>query len=202
MVDNERINQVLDNSKNSLSIIGIEDDLAKDVLSYRLLIERLGEKNNNNWWNSQVLTSFGRDSLREITPRSWVKSRIILAQKTGKKVEREILSQVEEYVSLFHLQTKIENRIENSIEKISENDPFSSLEDLDIELSSDNWSNTLVDRDMDIHVGPDDFVKIGEIEMPDLENEEDLKEYVKDLVYAYGQSTKNDLIVPYFEVEE
>lgn len=43
------VGDVLTTVQNELESVGVRDALAREVLSYRLLIERVGESGNNEW---------------------------------------------------------------------------------------------------------------------------------------------------------
>lgn len=81
------LEKALSSTQERLEKAGVSDALAHEVLSYRLLIERLGETDNNSWWDSIVLTDTGRDRLGEVIPQTAVKSMIDLAQRIGRKAE-------------------------------------------------------------------------------------------------------------------
>lgn len=93
-------------TQERLEEAGVSDALVREVLSYRLLIERLGETDNNSWWDSIVLTDTGRDRLGEVTPQTAVKSTIDLAQRIGRKAEQDRLDS--NSISLFYLGPTVE----------------------------------------------------------------------------------------------
>jgi hypothetical protein len=180
--------------EEGLSKIKNEEPIIAEVVSYRLIIERLGEQDNNEWWESRILSEFGSDSMSEVTPRTASKRRVTLAHKVGKKVEEERLP--EDAVSLFSLTPNTEARIENAVEETGVGE-LESLEKVDSEISETGWSSNLVPESSPEEVSLDS-VELGEISPDSFESDTEIRSAVKSLVGGYGASTKNSLCVPYF----
>ena len=68
----------------ALPSMGMDDPLLTQIISARLLIERVGERDANYWWDSQVLSDFGQGTLDETVPRTATRSQIELAMKLGR----------------------------------------------------------------------------------------------------------------------
>jgi hypothetical protein len=56
--------------EETLPSLGIEDSQLISIISARLLIERVGERDANYWWDSQVLSDFGQSTLDETVLRT------------------------------------------------------------------------------------------------------------------------------------
>ncbi len=191
----------LETVQEELESLGVEDALAREVVSYRLLVERLGEEGNNEWWESLVFTETGRDRLEEVTPKTTVKARIDLAQRIGRKVEQDRVS--DNTVSLFYLGPTAESQIDAELENIEKEDvPFETLESLSITFDETGWADDLVDDTEPAIDTTDTVMQIGEItDESDLKSRRTLREVARKCTVAYGQSTHNDLRVPYYNID-
>lgn len=186
--------------EENLSTLGITDGFFQEILAYRLLIERLGEEDNNHWWESLALTRFGRDSLEEVAPRTAVKARLDLTQRVGRKAERERLP--ENTISLFYLGSAFENRLENSLSDLTNSTNFEPLENLNMELTTTGWTEELgVEGDI-VESSSDSTIAVGTIPETELDSREVIRSAARELFAAYGASTTNELRVPYFSIEQ
>lgn len=183
--------------QDSLSELKEEDPILASVLSYRLVIERLGENDNNAWWDSRILSGFGGESIGEVTPKTAGSQRLMLAQKIGRKVESEKLP--ENSVSLFNLTPDYEARINNMIEELEIGD-LQPLETLEVELEETSWSSVLVPSETAI-TEAGEAVEIGGLDSDELQSGRALQSHVERLVAAYGESTKHNLQIPYYSYE-
>lgn len=207
MVGKTGLKEIHQTIKNDLlEKMGIEDDFLLSILSYRLLIERIGEKKNNNWWDSKVFDEFGRKSLEDAVDKSVLKSQLKLAQKVGKKAEKEVIDfsfdRNQDYISLFYLGPYVEKRISAEIQEIDDNSRLRELEELEIEFDESGWSEKLIATSIEDNPynDEDNAIVLGEISSARLESEERVKDILNKLVYWYGESTKNKLKVPCYEV--
>jgi len=206
MVENTELKDIYQQIKyEHLEKIGIEDDILSSVLAYRLLIERLGEKKNNNWWESRILDEFGRKSLEEIIEKSFSSSRIKLAMKVGRKAEKDLIDsstgQDIDHISLFYLGPYMENKLSAQLDKINNDMRFDMLENLDAELKDSGWSDKLMAKECDDQEEKGDLILIDTIPPSRLNSEKELRDIVENLICSYGSSTKNHLKVPYYEVK-
>lgn len=200
-MSSESVEDTLETVQEELESLGVEDALAREVVSYRLLVERLGEERNNEWWESIVFTETGRDRLEEVTPKTAVKARIDLAQRIGQKVEQDRLS--ENTVSLFDLGPTAESQIDAELENIGKEDvQFDALESLSVTFDETGWADSLVDDTEPVVDTKDTVIELGEInEESELKSRRTLREVARQCTVAYGQSTHNDLRVPYYNID-
>jgi hypothetical protein len=84
-------------------------NLAK-VIYYRLLIARLGEEDNNFWWESRILSSVGRINMIPFLPRTFHQQRFDMAQKCVRQKELNAIS-VNKVITLFHFGYEFENKV-------------------------------------------------------------------------------------------
>lgn len=131
-------------TKNTLNEAGIEDDFFLDLVASRLLLERIGESSNKDWWESRVLTETGRARLAEVTPKTRLKSRIDLALKVGRKAESDRLP--EDSISLFSFGPQVESRLTAALEEIDadENMTLDVLEKLSVDSLDEGWTDKVI----------------------------------------------------------
>ncbi|APX96811.1 BrxE family protein [Natronorubrum daqingense] len=200
-MSSESLEDALETVQEELESLGVDDALAREVVSYRLLVERLGEERNNEWWESIVFTETGRDRLEEVTPKTAVKARIDLAQRIGRKVEQDRLP--ENTVSLFYLGPTAESQIDAELENIGKEDvPFDALESLSITFDEAGWADGLVDDTEPAIDTTETVMQIGDIsDESELKSRRTLREVARQCVVAYGHSTHNSLRVPYYNID-
>lgn len=131
-------------TRETLAEAGIEDDFFLDLVASRLLVERIGESNNRNWWESRVLSETGRVRLSEVTPKTQMKSRINLALKVGRKAESDRLP--DDSISLFSFGPQVESRLTAAIEAIEADEDLTlaGLEDLSIQSLDEGWTDAVI----------------------------------------------------------
>ena len=201
MVDNSIISSVHNKLFNDyLRSVGIDNELIKEILSYQLLVEKVGERENNDWWKSNLFTKFGRSSLKEVLPKSWTKARIKLARKTGQKVENEIIGE-KEFISLFHLGPYFDHLLERKLNNIDSENSFLELENLDIKLNERGWTKSLVDKNIEFNEIKNAKICLGEITPKEIEDDNNILYFARNLLYSYGESIENNLIVPYYVIK-
>lgn len=186
--------------EETLPSLGTEDPLLTRIISARLLIERVGERDANYWWDSQVLSSFGQDTLEETVPRTATRAQIELAMKVGKKVENEAIDS--QFVSLFDLGPFVESQIQREITKIERSDELDVLKEQPVEIIETGWTDPLVEREIEKSAGKNRSGKIGVISTEELQEKDVLGDVVSQLIHGYGEATKQDLNIPYFSVKQ
>ncbi len=197
----ESLEDILITVQDELGSLGVEDALAREVLSYRLLIERLGEDGNNDWWDSIVLTETGRDRLEEVTPKTATRSRIELAQRIGQKVERDHVP--EDSLSLFYLGPTAESQIAAELEGlIEQKGSFQTLESLSKTFEEPGWSERLISDVEAVSPSTDSTILLGDVnDETDLKSRNTLRDVARRCVLAYGQSTTATFQVPYYTID-
>ena len=183
-----------------LPSLGTNNSLITRIISARLLIERVGERDANYWWDSQVLSDFGQDTVEETVPRTATAAQIKLAMKVGRKVENETIDK--ETVSLFDLGPLIESQIEREIDKIDNEDGLGILREQSVEITETGWTKSLVDGEVTEETGTGTSRELGSISLDDLEESEALADVVSELISGYGNATKQNLQIPYYSVKQ
>lgn len=181
-----------------LPSLGMEDSQSIRIISARLLIERVGERDANYWWDSRVLSDFGQDTLRETVPRTATRSRVELAMKVGRKVESEMID--EDSVSLFDFGPFVEDQIKREIDKIDNNKTLDILEDQSVEITEVGWTGSLTDETV-MKSSAGTSYRIGSISADDLQNKNTLRSVVSELISGYGSSTRQNLQIPYYTLK-
>ncbi|MFC6765529.1 BrxE family protein [Natrinema soli] len=133
-------------TKETLYAAGIVDDFFLDLTASRLLVERVGETNNQNWWDSRVLSETGRARLSEVTPKTKLQSRINLASKVGHKAESDQLPP--DSISLFSFGPQLESRLAAAIEDIEDDDQHSleALENVSVQSLEKGWTDVVIEQ--------------------------------------------------------
>jgi hypothetical protein len=131
-------------TRETIQSAGIDDDFFLDLISARLLVERVGESKNHDWWESRVLSETGRTRLEEVTPKTRLQSRVNLATKVGNKAESDRLP--DDAISLFSFGPRIEARVGSAIEELETNDSVSltALEDLTVDSLKEGWTDEVI----------------------------------------------------------
>lgn len=186
--------------EDTLPSLGVNDPLYSRIIASRLLMERLGETDANYWWDSQILGEFGHDALAEAVPRTTTRAQIELATKTGRKVEQERIE--DRSVSLFDLGPFVESQIEHELEQMNDDTDLNILENYSREITEKGWTNSIVSETDSIASKSDTVFELGTIAMDDMKNKDVLSDVVDQLVHGYGESTANNLQIPYFRVNQ
>ena len=196
-------------TKRALNAAGIDDEFFLDLIASRLLIERVGESNNQGWWDSRVLSETGRARLDEVTPKTQLQSRITLASKVGRKAESDHLPA--DTISLFSFGPQVESRISAAIEEIdaSVDLPLNALESVSVQSLSEGWTDGIIEQtESNITAastsltdpGSGDSFRIEEDGYTQSEIEPEKWRLLVTLLQGYGQSTDR-LCVPYYPLK-
>jgi len=183
----------------TLSSLGMDNPLLMRIVSARLLIERVGERDANYWWDSQVLSDFGQGILNETVPRTATRLQIELATKVGRKVENEAID--EEAISLFDLGPFVESQTQREIETIDNGDGLDILKNQSVENTENGWTTSFVEGKLTIDPGTGTTYEIGSISIDDLQEEEVLEDVLSQLIHGYGEATMQELKIPYYSVK-
>jgi hypothetical protein len=138
--------EVFTSTRQNLRETGLEDDFFLDLIASRLLIERVGESNNQGWWDSRVLSETGRARLEEVTPKTRLQSQLNLAMKVGRKAESDVLPA--DSISLFSFGPKLEAQLGAAIEDLNVPDEPSliALEELSVQSLESNWTDPIIEQ--------------------------------------------------------
>jgi hypothetical protein len=196
-------------TKETLSDAGIDDEFFLDLIAARLLIERLGESNNQGWWDSRVLSETGRARLEEVTPKTQLQSRITLASKVGRKAEADRLPA--DSICLFSFGPQVESRLSAALEDIEaiDDNPLEALENVSVQSLDEGWTDRIIDETGSnitaesttlTESGTGDSFQIEEDGYTQSEIEPEKWRLLVTLLQGYGQNT-DGLRVPYYPLK-
>jgi len=196
-------------TKETLSDAGIDDEFFLDLIAARLLIERVGESNNQGWWDSRVLSETGRARLEEVTPKTQLQSRITLASKVGRKAEADRLPA--DSICLFSFGPQVESRLSAALEDIDavDDNPLEELENVSVQSLDEGWTDRIIDETGSnitaesttlTEPGTGDSFQIEEDGYTQSEIEPEKWRLLVTLLQGYGQNT-NGLRVPYYPLK-
>jgi len=196
-------------TKETLSDAGIEDEFFLDLIAARLLIERVGESNNQGWWDSRVLSETGRARLEEVTPKTQLQSRITLASKVGRKAESDRLPA--DTISLFSFGPQVESRLSAAVEdtKTADDNPLEALENVSVQSLDEGWTDRIIDQTGSnitaesttlTKPGTGDSFQIEEDGYTQSEIGPEKWRLLVTLLQGYGHSTER-LCVPYYPLK-
>lgn len=184
----------------------IEMGQTANLIAMRILVARLGDSENNSWWDTSLLSSFARAHLTEFLPRVLGSKRLIYAFATCAKAERTLIPD-KNIVSLFNLTPDLENKIimELSIERnqIEIDVILKLMEALKNKLIKTGWTSLIGFNISKEFTEPNlkenkSSNKLGTIS-EDLQPEK-ISSLIDSLISAYGYSYNNHLVVPYYDV--
>lgn len=201
-MSNKSLSETLSTIQEKLRSSGVNDALVREILSYRLLVERLGESGNNDWWESIVFSETGRNRLEEVTPKTAVKARIELGQRIGRKVERDLLP--DETLSLFYLGPTTEAQVGAELNDIrDEHLEFEELEALSLAVNEPGWTDDLIDEVISVSSTEGKTIEVGKepLTESDLQSRNARREVARRCFSAYGHSTYENLRVPYYKID-
>jgi hypothetical protein len=91
----------------------------ESLASLRLLVGRLGEKDNYGWWSTSMLSTLGVQYHQILFPRTFSKSSALATFKAAKNHHDKEVGTLRSY-HLFRLPSDIEKRIFESLEGVPE----------------------------------------------------------------------------------
>ena len=198
-------------TRETLEKAEIKDDFFLDLITSCLLIERVGESSNQDWWESRVLSETGRARLSEVTPKTQLRSQITLALKVGRKAESDQLP--DDSISLFSFGPQMDSRLTAVIEGIESNEDLvlEALEALTLQSLEEGWTDIVIaetasnitpsaDLESLPNPGLDDSYLIEDSSYVQDDIEPDKWRILTTLLQGYGQCT-DQLQVPYYSLE-
>ncbi|WIV67348.1 BrxE family protein [Natrialbaceae archaeon AArc-T1-2] len=197
--------EVFSSTRENLRKVGLENDFFLDLTASRLLIERVGESNNQEWWDSRVLSETGRARLQEVTPKTRLQSQINLAMKVGRKAESDVLP--DDSISLFSFGPQIEAQLGAAFEDLSAPDEslLTDLEELSVQSLEINWTDPIIEQtasnisvsSISLPEPESNFYQISEEGYEQSEIDTEKWRLLVTLLRGYGQNTER-LRVPYY----
>lgn len=79
----------------------VQTEVFAELLFYRMAIARLGEEDNNTWWESSILSETGRRNLNRFLPNTFEKQRYEIARKVIYNKETRFIES-RKFISLYN----------------------------------------------------------------------------------------------------
>lgn len=201
---NDLRNKINDlSSKCNIDKSAVSIDILSDTLYYRLTIIRLGEEDNNIWWESSILSEVGRRNLERFFPNTFHKQRYDIARKiVYEKGKREITEK--DLRTLFNFgydfETKIfKNFIKEIVEQEGWKDVLSILENLKGNRFNSSWVRGFYNiaklPAVDINGNK---VDLGILQDKFYENKELFKNTMEAFISVYDKATPGNVVTPFY----
>jgi hypothetical protein len=179
-----------------------------DLIAFRVMIARLGDSDNNRWWNIAILSSFGKQHLADFLPKTIQSKRIWLAFAACAKVEGKTIPS-RNYISLFNLGFNIEREISlllsrNSMDESNIERILSIIESTKWLLDSPGWMQQLgyeAPGGSNITASESNITALCLGTLDKQPGKEFLVKIQESLFAGYGNSFLGHLVVPYYEVK-
>ena len=93
--------KIVEISNDYTNEMGIDTEILANTLYYRLTLMRLGEEDNNIWWESNILGEVGRRNIGKFFPNTFNSQRYNIGRKIIVDKEQREISE-KDYISLFN----------------------------------------------------------------------------------------------------
>ena len=182
----------------------INIDILADTLYYRLTILRLGEEDNNGWWESIILGEVGRRNLEKFFPNTFSSQRYDIATKIiNQKENREITEN--EFTTLFNFGYEFETQVfKPFVKEISKldgwEDILKGIEEIKAKKINIGWVRELYD----ISELPDDklsnekTIELGKISRTFYNDKNSFEDAIKSFLSIYNICTQGNLKTGYY----
>lgn len=190
------------NEKIDVKELGVEKEILANTLFYRLTIIRLGEEDNNAWWDSLILSQVGRRNLERFFPNTFLNQRYDIARKVVYEREKRII-QDKDFISLFYYGYDFENRIfKEYIHLLSGLNEWSELfqlvEDIKDVKVANKWMREMYNIETD-HVNKDEeVINIGIMQNEFYKTKETFDHFIKGILSVYENSNLGVVYTPYY----
>lgn len=178
-------------------------EVLSDTLYYRLTILRLGEDDNNIWWESSILSEVGRRNLERFFPSTFHKQRYDIARKiVYEKEKREIPEK--NFRTLFNFGYDFETKIfKPFIKEIVEQDGWKDVLNILESIKGYKFNNSWVRDFYNIAKIPTINANGNQVDLGILQDKFYLhKELFKNTMEAflsvYDKATPGNVVIPYY----
>ncbi|MDM5283765.1 BREX-6 system BrxE protein [Peribacillus frigoritolerans] len=178
--------------------------LAK-VIYYRLMIARLGEEDNNFWWESRILSSVGRINMVPFLPRTFYQQRLGMAQKSVRQKELSSIS-VNKVITLFHFGYEFENKVyEPAVNMLAERpewmDILGELEMVEYISFDPHWARDFFNEprlETFENVSGESY-DLGSKRRHFYIHTEEIEEVIHNLISVYDYAKRGQVTIPYYK---
>ena len=186
----------IDKSEVSINVLS-------DTLYYRLTILRLGEEDNNIWWESSILSEVGRRNLERFFPNTFHKQRYDIARKIVYEKEKREISE-KDFRTLFNFGYDFETKIFKSfikeiVEKEGWKDVLNSLENLKECKFNSSWVRKFynIEKLPTVNINSN-FVDLGILQDKFYINDELFTNTIDAFLSVYDKATPANVVIPYY----
>ncbi|APC47776.1 hypothetical protein BME96_06140 [Virgibacillus halodenitrificans] len=179
-------------------------NLAK-VIYYRLMIARLGEEDNNFWWESRILGTVGRMNLMPFLPRNFYQQRLDMAQKSVRQKELHSIS-ANKVITLFHFGYDFEKKVYEPAVKILSSrkewkDILHEIEAIENYSFAPHWARDFFNEprlDTFDNVSGESY-ELGSKRRHFYIHNEELEEVIHQLISVYDYARRGQVTIPYYK---
>ena len=190
-------------AKKHKSAVNVE--ILADTLFYRLTIIRLGEEDNNMWWESCILGEVGRRNLEKFFPNTFYKQRYDIARKIiVEKENREITEK--RFTTLFNFGYEFETKIFTPfIKEIANSDGWQEvldmIENVKEKKFTSPWAREFFDLPkLPVHTFDDKkAIDLGSISETFYKSKENFEDAIKAFISIYDLCTIGRVVIPYYK---
>lgn len=183
----------------------VNTEILAEVLFYRLTIIRLGEEDNNIWWESSILGEVGRRNLEKFFPNTFHKQRYDIARKIIiEKENREI--QEKRLTTLFNFGYEFETKIFTPfIKEVSDSDGWKEVLDMIEDIKDKRFNNQWAREFYNIpklpthSFGSKNVIELGSISETFYKSKENFDEVLISFISVYDLCTLGRVVTPYYK---
>lgn len=189
--------------ESSQFIVDIET--LSDTLYYRLTIIRLGEEDNNAWWESSILGEVGRRNLEKFFPNTFSNQRYDIARKIiNEKENREIPENI--FTTLFNFGYEFETEVfKPFVKEISKSEGwtevFKMIEGIKEKKFTSSWVRDFyeISKLPEHSIGNDKVVELGNIGKTFYNSKGSFEDAIKSFLSIYDMCTQGNVITAYYK---
>lgn len=196
-----KINEL--SSKCNIDKSEVSIEVLSDTLFYRLTILRLGEEDNNIWWESSILSEVGRRNLERFFPNTFHKQRYDIARKIVYEKEKREISE-KDFRTLFNFGYDFETKIfkpfiKEIVEQEGWKDVLNILENLKGCKFNRGWSREFYTiAKLPIVNANTNQVDLGILQDKFYLNKELFKNTMDTFLSVYDKATPGNVVTPYY----
>lgn len=199
----KKINEL--SSKVKINNFKVDAEILANTLYYRLTIMRLGEEDNNAWWESSILSEVGRRNLEKFFPNTFSKQRYDIARKImTDKENREIPDK--RYTTLFNFGYKFEIEIfKPYIKEISNleewKEVLNMIENIKNKKFDGSWARDFygIPKLPSVKIGNENIIELGSIAENFYINRTNFEDTIKTFLAVYDLCTQGKVVIPYYK---
>lgn len=183
----------------------VSTEILADTLFYRLTIIRLGEEDNNVWWESSILGEVGRRNLEKFFPNTFHKQRYDIARKIIiEKENREIPEK--RFSTLFNFGYEFETKIFTPfIKEVSTSDGWHEVLDMIEDIKEKRFTSPWAREFYNIPKLPthtfenEKVLELGSISETFYNNKVNFEDVIKSFISIYDLCTSGNVVIPYYK---